>query len=184
MSRMTLPRHGAIDDPILTALFDYWLDKRSDRCCPARVDIDPVDIPALLPHVVLVDLLESGRKIRFRLVGTRVAFGKDPTGRFLHEAAPEGLYGHHISALYGQAARLAEPLYSEFAYSFDRAGGPQLIKRLFLPLSEDGITPTMLLVGQIAVSTSRIDISPWQSPPKAIEQRALFIVDPSLVVDD
>ncbi len=184
MGRVTLPRNGAIEDPILTALFDYWQDKRADRCCPARGDIDPVDIPALLPHVVLVDLFESGRKIRFRLVGTMVAFGKDPTGQFLHEAAPKGLYGHHINALYGQAARLAEPLYSEFAYSFDRSGGPQVIKRLFLPLSEDGTTPTMLLVGQIAVSTNRIVISPWQSPPKTIEQRALFIVEPALATVD
>ena len=170
---------GDIDRAELRALHRYWLGKCDGRNHPARVDIDPTEIPALLPHVMLVEVLDRGRKFRFRLVGTAVARGKDPTGCFLHEAAPKGLYGHHINALYTEATELALPYYTHFTYSSSERGGPRSIYRLFLPLSDDGGQVNMMLVGQIAESPSAIEYSAWQLPPEKFRASQLVIVEAS-----
>src|SRR5690348_15047812 len=50
----------------------YWERIRGSRAMPRRCDIDPLDIPRLLPFVRLVDVLENPRAFRFRLVGTEI----------------------------------------------------------------------------------------------------------------
>ena len=168
---------GDIDHADLRRLHRYWLGKCAGRAQPARADIDPTEIPELLPFVMLVDVLEQGRQFRFRLVGTAVARGRDPTGRFLHEAAPKGLYGHHINALYAQAFRLALPYYTAFSYDFPSRGGPQSIRRLFLPLAEKAGEVNMMLIGQIAESPAEIQYSPWQQPPTRFHAEQLVVVE-------
>ncbi len=56
---------------------------------PARVDFDPIDFPAVLSHLVLVDVEPSPRRFRVRLVGTAVvdANGRDGTGDYYDEIA-------------------------------------------------------------------------------------------------
>lgn len=41
---------------LLEQLQAYWARQRGDRALPARADIDPVDIPRLLPHLVMIDV--------------------------------------------------------------------------------------------------------------------------------
>ncbi len=41
----------------LEQLQAYWDRQRAGRALPARADIDPVDIPRLLPHIVMIDVL-------------------------------------------------------------------------------------------------------------------------------
>ena len=69
-------------EPQLRALLDYWDGKRDRRSMPARADLDPVEIPDLLPHVALVDTAESLAEFRYRLFGTELCkgFGHDRTG--------------------------------------------------------------------------------------------------------
>src|SRR5690349_8298694 len=58
----------------LTRLFCYWQAKRGGRAMPARADIDPAEIKALLPYMILVDVIydtEAGLDFVYRLVGTR-----------------------------------------------------------------------------------------------------------------
>lgn len=56
--------------------YRYWDGKRAGRAMPARSDIDPVEIRALLPHVVLIDVLgepsAGSLDFRYRLLGTAV----------------------------------------------------------------------------------------------------------------
>src|SRR5258706_4642995 len=61
-------------------LYRYWDGTRNGRLMPARRDIDPADIPALLPHVSLIHKPDG--QFRFRLVGSAAAeqFGRDLTG--------------------------------------------------------------------------------------------------------
>lgn len=58
---------------------------------PARADIDPTHIPALLRHLVLVDVMGAPPVFRYRLIGTAVTriANRDATGRVLDES----LYG-------------------------------------------------------------------------------------------
>lgn len=77
--------------PILRALRDHWLSLKGDRAMPARADIDPTHIPALLRHLVLVDVMGAPPVFRYRLIGTAVTriANRDATGRVLDES----LYG-------------------------------------------------------------------------------------------
>lgn len=56
----------------LRELLEYWRSKRGSRLMPARADIDPIEIPTLLPIIGLVDVLDGGARFRFRLLGTEV----------------------------------------------------------------------------------------------------------------
>jgi hypothetical protein len=59
----------------------------------ARADIDPVEIPPLLQHLMLVDVVANGR-FRYRLIGTgeRRGTGAPRHGRYLDEVLPRPEY--------------------------------------------------------------------------------------------
>ncbi len=66
-SMMSGPRHWVPSEAVA-----YWDHIRGDRDVPTRADIDPADIPKLLPHLVLLDVFHEPRDFRYRLVGTTV----------------------------------------------------------------------------------------------------------------
>ena len=126
-------------------------DKAAGRRLPRRADLDPADIPLLLPHVMLVDVLPPGR-YRYRLIGTENAReqGINATGRDLDEVLPGPEYRSHVLGLYDECVRTRHALYSECLFlSPDRYGPERHTKVLFLPLSNDGETINMVLVGQV-----------------------------------
>ena len=50
-------------------LYRYWQSKHVDGRIPMRGDIDPpVDVPALIPNVMLIDIIDT--RFRYRLVGS------------------------------------------------------------------------------------------------------------------
>ena len=53
---MSFERH--LHSETLKTLYFYWKQLRGDRFAPARADVDPSDIIAVLPHI---GLLESKR---------------------------------------------------------------------------------------------------------------------------
>ena len=55
---------------------------------PARGDLDPVDLKALLPLLILIDVVPDERRYVYRLVGTREVEmrGGDPTGKAVKDA--------------------------------------------------------------------------------------------------
>ena len=133
-------------DPILDPLLTYWTAKRGSRALPARADIDPVDIPALLQHIGLVDVESQPRRYRYRLVGSymQTMFGENYQGRYLDEAR-HARYRAFLTDLYSDAVEQRRPIHSEavFDYGSDRV---VTIHRLVLPLAEnDGGPVTMLL---------------------------------------
>ena len=139
-----------IGDARLHELHGYWLDKAAGRVMPCRADLDPTEIPLLLPHLMLVDVLPSGR-YRYRLIGTENAreHGINATGRFLDEVLPGPEYQVHVLALYDECVRRRRPLYSECLFLSPRHGPERHTKVLFLPLSEDGRRVNIVLVGQV-----------------------------------
>ena len=62
-------------------LYRYWLSKRAGRTMPARSDLNPDDISALLPYLGIVDQIIG--QFHYRLFGTAAAqqLGYDLTGR-------------------------------------------------------------------------------------------------------
>ncbi len=68
-------------------LYTLWLVKCSPGLLPSRADIDPIEMPKLLPHIILVDVERDPWRFRARVFGTAIvdAIGFDPTGRYLEE---------------------------------------------------------------------------------------------------
>ncbi len=95
----------------LRQLWRYWLSLHKDGARPLRRDLDPVDIPLLLPHVMLVEALPGAEDFRYRLVGTHVAriHGADNTGKRVTECfAPRECA--QVMALYQRTVREAAPI--------------------------------------------------------------------------
>src|SRR5215467_3438721 len=82
-----LPAASDIRDSRLQRLYQYWLEKKGQRRFPTRRDIDPVDFPYVLGHVILVDVLRDPLRFRVRVHVTEMVAKScyDLTGKFLDE---------------------------------------------------------------------------------------------------
>ncbi|SMF14550.1 PAS domain-containing protein [Tistlia consotensis] len=78
-------------DPRLVLLYDYWASKCDGRPAPRRQDIDPLEIPRLLPILHLIAVEHDPLVFRHRLIGTDIVekMGRDATG----QPVGVGLYG-------------------------------------------------------------------------------------------
>ncbi|MDF1791124.1 MAG: PAS domain-containing protein [Thalassobaculaceae bacterium] len=134
-----------VRSPLLLQAFHYWDDIRGEAAMPGRSDLDPIDIPTLLPHVILLDVIPPNDRLKVRLVGTQVVqmFGADYTGLFLDEIN-FGEVREKVLRDYNGAVGVARPIFSD--HTFRKLGGFLFdIERVILPLSEDGRSVTMLL---------------------------------------
>lgn len=151
-----MPETGeaTIADARLRALFDYWAGKRGERAMPARADLDPLEIPTLLPIIGLVDVLDGGARFRYRLVGTEIVdvAGHDPTGRFLDEVLPDSGYADYLIGLFREVTRERRPLYGESDFH-GQGHIERRVRRLLMPLSRDGRSVDMIFGGQVAVAS-------------------------------
>lgn len=135
----------ALAAPRLRDAFAYWRDKRLGRLMPARADIEPTEIPALLPFVMLIDVLAAPLDFRYRLIGTeaRSILRRDYTGLRFSEIAGKG----EDSVLWrGCAAVVREKL--PLSESPPYVGPDRFLRNcenLLLPLSDDRVNVTMIL---------------------------------------
>jgi hypothetical protein len=146
-----------VTDPRLEQAYRYWRAKAAGRAMPSRGDIDPVDIAKLLPDVMLVERLDSGR-YRYRLIGTENtrAHGVNATGRFLDEVLPGPDYSAHVLALYDKCVKNRRALYSECLFFSPARHQPERhTKVLFMPLSPDDKTVNMIFVIQVFLYIDR-----------------------------
>jgi hypothetical protein len=136
----------AASHPDIRRMVDYWRMKAGGRRMPRRADIDPVDIKTFLSRITLVDVVPDARRFVYRLVGTEevASRGSDPTGRSVAEAY-FGTSAEEALMYYDYVARHAEPFCYRDAY---RAPDGALEQQdvIFLPLSQDGTTVSMILV--------------------------------------
>lgn len=101
---MNAPEHGD-----LRSFHEYWKSKQTDDRPPLRSDIDPTDIPKLLPNVLLIDVIgDPAYDFHYRLMGTAiVAFdGIDYSGSMLSQMVPRNdafhvIWEHHLNAAKG-----------------------------------------------------------------------------------
>jgi hypothetical protein len=145
------PREMPFTDPRVEQAYLYWRDKAAGRAMPRRADIDPIEIPKLLPDVMLVERAEDGR-YRYRLIGTENtrAHGVNATGRYLDEVLPGPDYATHVLALYDECVETRRALYSECLFFSPARHQPERhTKVLFMPLSTDGESVNMIFVIQV-----------------------------------
>ncbi|MBV8165977.1 MAG: PAS domain-containing protein [Alphaproteobacteria bacterium] len=144
------PAAESLADPRHHEAYAYWRSKCVGGRLPRRRDIDPADIPRLLPHVLLVDI--AGGRYRYRVIGTECVreHGRDSTGQYLDEVIPGRQYKAHVLRLYDECVHERRPVYSESLFLAPRGMQPQRhLKVLFLPLSDDGERVDKVLVVQL-----------------------------------
>lgn len=136
----------AARDATLEAVWGYWDVRRGDRRCPARADLDPLDIPQLLPHLGLVDVEDDGRRFRYRLIGTHMnaMLGENFTGRCL-DPENRGAYAALLQDLYADCTRARRPLFSENEVRY-HDGRRVTMRRLILPFAGDDGAPVEMLL--------------------------------------
>lgn len=161
--------------PKIRRFFDYWQAKHPPRAStdsgglPGRQNIDPLEIPDLLPNIWLLDVQHEPFRLRYRLVGTGIveARGRDQTGQWLDEAHPE---------------LASDPVYLERYRSVVASGNPSwrrgpprfwfhadfgLIENLILPLAADGTHIDMLMILTIMYWREAGDRSRAPAQPRA-----------------
>ncbi len=138
---------AAIWSKRLTDLFLYWQGKRNGRHFPSRADIDPLDIPSLLPVVFLVDVKGEPVDFRFRLVGSEFArkYGTDMTGRTLGEVNRHAHSGAILKD-YAVCAEEGVPLASRNSFINDQ-GIYWRYERILMPLGDEAGRVQMILGG-------------------------------------
>jgi hypothetical protein len=146
------------DDPHLSALHAYWTEKCGSRTMPRRADINPREITSLLSHVMIVEIHQPLR-FCFRLVGTTICerWGENHTGKWLDELDFDGERAN-VLAQYASVARTGVSQLDSEEFVNDH-GRYLHYQRLLLPLSEDGLSPTMLLGMQKAIGLDGYQLS-------------------------
>lgn len=134
---MSVKEHGDLRD-----FYDYWKSKQIDNRPPRRSDIDPIEIPRLLPNVLLIDVVgDPAYDFHYRLLGTAiVAFdGVDYRGSMLSQIVPRTeayhmIWEHHLNA----AAGAVELRYDSLRWSRDNSRDHVNYLILLLPLRRAG----------------------------------------------
>jgi hypothetical protein len=81
-----------LNSDIVRAIVDYWQGKREGDKLPHRDRLDPVEIPRLLPHIMLKEVRRDPWDFRYRVVGTvvREHSRSNWTGRLMSEIDGQG----------------------------------------------------------------------------------------------
>ena len=165
MGRSGLAFRAQLVIPEQRQIYDYWCKCAGDRDMPMRSDINPGDIPALLPYVSLIDIERQPLRYRIRLAGTRLydIYDREITGKYVEELDWGGSKEYWISsyrrvvegALPAQGVVRSPSKCSEHLAQFwlrlplaDKDGGVEMIFSYdaFVPVSEavalvDGMAP-------------------------------------------
>ncbi|MBI1779006.1 MAG: PAS domain-containing protein [Proteobacteria bacterium] len=167
-----------IADAKLQQLLDYWRSKRRGTALPRRDAIDPVEIPRLLPHLMLSEPIDGGADFRYRLVGTAVveAAGMDFTGKSQNELLPPTPYRDYVQGLNRLVMRERRPLYAESSYRSHRLSDRWTF-RLILPLATDGEAVGMMLAGQVFGARANLPAPPPVAESADFEAGAYLVLD-------
>lgn len=133
-----------IETPDLRRLYSYWDGLRRGRDFPARRDIDPLDFPYALGQVILLDVLYTPLRFRFRLHGTTLVLraGYDMTGKMADELP----HPRSRDLLVERCRTVVETRGPAVAAEGKTPGSPWFcLEGLWLPLSEDGETISMVM---------------------------------------
>jgi len=133
--------------PRLQGMLRYWQDKRRDRRFPARTDIDPLELKAVLGNILLVDVVQQpdgSDRFRYRLFGSEFVFyhGRDLTGHWLDDIANAG-FRDELIGLYREVVLTGTMRTLSYDYLVDNRR--HRFQAVLLPLSSDGTRVDIVL---------------------------------------
>jgi hypothetical protein len=138
-----------IRTPTLQRLYRDWESRRGAREFPARGDFDVLDLKYIIGQLALLDVSYAPLRFRFRLHGTGISqrVGYEMTGKELDELPPvvvRASVRRHFTAVVEQRQPIVEV--RERQMRDDRVVDSE---SLALPLSRDGKTIDMIMVGVV-----------------------------------
>lgn len=162
---------AGLPDERLRHLAHYWEARRSADGVPVRAAIDPIDFPALLPNIMLIErVVENGSdRYRFRLAGTDIAryTGRELTGHFLDDVVPTD-YHDYVRQMNRVALTRRCPVYSSSLYHDKGDFVNAITYRLIMPLTRRATPaePDMLFVCQFW--QRRTETGPWSGDWRSV----------------
>lgn len=154
---MVIAGSDPIIDDSLRALLQYWAGKRRSNALPARKAIDPVEIPRLLKHVFLIEVIDGGATFRFRVAGHLVCnlWGTEVTRLTLADIC-DPLVHDAMCRQFAEPVEVGEACYHRNAYC-GPAGKTVRYETLLLPLWNDGRSVETLLGGTALLPAEQDD---------------------------
>lgn len=154
---MTDPDLEFLDAPLdkrAADLLRYWESKRNGAAIPDRADIDPRDVPRLLPNLVLADAVNGGEDFRIRVYCTALVelMQEERTGKLMSEIGegPTTTEPHRVRQRWivvnGQVCRERRPMIVRVTMSSSRRDYITL-EGISLPLTKGGTDVAMILGG-------------------------------------
>jgi hypothetical protein len=146
MSEMKLdePITETIRSARLRALLRYWVEKSAGLAMPFRRQIEPTEIPGILPITLLADVTPLGA--RMRLLGTEAtsAYGSE-TRNCLVTDIQLGEFTVSWQDAFLRVVQSARPAYATGTYS----RGTELcrVETVLAPLTEDGSSISQIFGG-------------------------------------
>lgn len=136
--------------PVIDGFLSYWQRKRTGERLPTRADLDPRELGRLLPHAVLMDVIEEPGEIapfrlRVRLIGSHVAesFG-EITGQDIAEMSNRAA-ARRIYRMSAVAVERRAPVLSRVR-GFAPGREHMQAFALYMPLRADGDGITKIFV--------------------------------------
>ena len=148
------------DFPELKALYALWNAAKKDRPMPSRRDFTPELLRPWLGNLALIDVIHNPIQFYYRLVGIYIVQNLkcDPTGKTFSDIVADPANDPATQGAY-RCLVLTEPVLEVVQprgnghFAFDCA-------RLSLPLSADGQTINMILMGEYNISRAADTPSP------------------------
>ena len=129
--------------PLLLELLRYWQSKCRGSLIPARTDLDPLELRALLPNNYLIDVLPGdvadSWRFRVRLLGERhvEVYGPGLVGRVIDDIFPPAVAAE-FNRLYAAVVRRRMPVINCGKVSWLRNKEFLEYEGLHAPLASDG----------------------------------------------
>ncbi len=147
----------------------YWTSRQASRDRLQPAEFDPIDVPALLPFLYLLERHQG--RLRYRVSGEAVnsLFKSQHTGRYLDEVVPPGIY--RIVSPYFE--RVFDETICVFKGNVVLPNRDFLrFERVLLPVRRQG---RLLLLGCLSLSnTAQLRVDPAPSLPQGFH---FFVYD-------
>jgi hypothetical protein len=139
-----IPDGDGVKNARLQGILRYWNEKRGDRAMPSLRQIDPIEIPKLLPIILIADILPAITRMRLLGTDSTNAYGRETRGRDVNE-----LNLGDFSPFWQEAFALVRGTGKPALASGPYRNGQELldVESVLAPLSDDGATITHILGG-------------------------------------
>ncbi|MFC7047699.1 PAS domain-containing protein [Emcibacter nanhaiensis] len=138
---------------------DYWAGLKGDQPVPWRRKFSPLDVPSLLPYLVVLELVdtERGQDLRPRLEGEYLVAlaGKGNIGNFLKDVLEPGQYELCFREVH-QIMETSQPIFSKIEAT-DFEGGEHLLLRGMFPfcLADGEIRQFFIVLADSVISARK-----------------------------